>query len=149
MSVSRLPFHRLLPLLLGLVAVAPVAADEEAWTAGRSFYDEGDYAAAAEAFSAAVSASADESRYHHWLGKAYGRLAERASWWRAVGLARKTRESLERAVALDPDNLPAVEDLADFYDSAPAFLGGDAEQADELRRRIRRLQAGEDPVDEG
>lgn len=117
-------------------------ADETAVSrieAGRAAYDQGDFAAAAEAFAAAVALVPDDDVAVYWLGKAYGRQAERAGWFEAMRLARLTRQSLERAVALNPENPEAVRDLARYYDEAPGFLGGDAARAAELRARLSRL----------
>jgi Flp pilus assembly protein TadD len=43
--------------------------------------------------------------------------------------ALKARQYLERAVALDPHNREARNDLFDFYLNAPGFLGGGLEKA--------------------
>ncbi|MCC5793430.1 MAG: hypothetical protein JJT85_01690 [Chromatiales bacterium] len=124
-------------LMLCLVAgVLAASAFEE----GRAQYAAGDYEAAADAFRVAIEESGEVARYHHWLGKAYGRQAEQSGWTRAVRLAGKTRDALRRAVELDPDDVAALEDLADYYDSAPGFLGGNRQEARALRQRIAELQ---------
>lgn len=76
-----------------------------------------------------VSLDPQNSLYHLWLGRAMGRKAEEANSITAFGLARKVRTEFERAVALDPNNLPARADLAEFYLEAPSFLGGDKNKA--------------------
>ena len=130
-------------LAFGCLLVWPAMAEEGAapsrFEVGREAYDRGDYAAAAEAFAAAVSLAPSDDVAMYWLGKAYGRQAERAGWFEAMRLARLTRQSLERAVALNPENPEAVRDLARYYDEAPGFLGGDAARAAELRLRLSRL----------
>jgi tetratricopeptide (TPR) repeat protein len=107
---------------------------------GRQNYEKGDYRAAIEAFSAAVKLAPDTSAYHHWLGKSYGRLAEESNLFKAYRLAGKTREELERAVALDDKNIEATEDLMEFYLQAPVFLGGGKDKADKLRQRLEVLR---------
>ncbi|HEX4605212.1 MAG TPA: tetratricopeptide repeat protein [Candidatus Angelobacter sp.] len=77
----------------------------------------------------AVALDPQNSLYHLWLGRAMGRKAEDANPFTAFGLARKVRGEFERAVALDPDNLPARADLSEFYLEAPGFLGGDKNKA--------------------
>jgi hypothetical protein len=77
----------------------------------------------------------------HLLGKAYGRLAERASWTRAVSYAKQAHLQLENAVLLDPENANALSDLITFYRSAPGFLGGDMKKADQLELRLSQLHA--------
>ena len=83
-----------------------------------------------------MRAAPSVSQHHHWLGKTYGRLAERAPWWRALGLAHKTRESLERAVALDGEDADALFSLMVFYRSAPGFVGGNEVKARAIERRL-------------
>ena len=129
---------------LGIAAMLPAVAFS-AWDAntyfsnGQTLYVAEEFTQAAEAFEGAVAMSPRVSTYHHWLGKTYGRLAERANWLRAMTLARKTREAFERAVALDGANLEALFDLEAYYLSAPSFLGGGAEKAAEVRRQIAQL----------
>lgn len=134
-------------LLVGWLLAGVVVADEvarsERFEAGRAAYARGDYAAAAQAFAAEVASAPNDDVAVYWLGKAYGRQAERAGWFEAMRLARLTRQSLERAVALNPENPEAVRDLARYYDEAPGFLGGDATRAAELRARLARLPAPE------
>lgn len=74
------------------------------------------------------------------IGKAYGRLAESAPWYRAVRLALHCREYLERAVAADPGSADALLALARFLEQAPALVGGDTQRASTLRERLKTLQ---------
>lgn len=78
------------------------------------------------------------SRVHQGLGEAYAVEALRASVFRQLGLARDARLSLERAVALDPDNLEARVSLFEFYRHAPAVVGGGAERALAQARQVER-----------
>ncbi|HEX9254774.1 MAG TPA: tetratricopeptide repeat protein, partial [Candidatus Angelobacter sp.] len=73
----------------------------------------------------AIALDPQNSAYHLWLGRAMGRKAEDANPFTAFGLARKVKTEFERAVALDADNLPARNDLSEFYLEAPGVLGGD------------------------
>ena len=131
----------LLLLTLGVYCLAGVAAatpGTSSWfDAGLQAYDAGDYRNAAEAFERAAVALPANDEYAYWLGKAYGRQAEHATWFDAIRLAQLTRAALERAVALNPENWPAVADLARYYAKAPGFLGGDASKAAALRERLR------------
>src|SRR5258708_15798654 len=78
---------------------------------GKNQFMLGDFKKAAESYEKAVSADPANSDYEHWLGKAYGKRAENASPFTAPGLASKTRQHFEKAVALDPNNQEAVNDL--------------------------------------
>ena len=80
-------------------------------------------------FEKAVVAAPTVSRYHHRLGDAYGRAAQDASVFSALGLAKKCLRSFQRAVELDPDNLDARFSLFTFYRGAPALIGGGASRA--------------------
>jgi tetratricopeptide (TPR) repeat protein len=70
-----------------------------------------------------------KSLYHLWLGRAYGEKASRVKFFSALSLAKKTRASFERAVELDPKNLDARTDLAEFYVEAPGVVGGGKDKA--------------------
>src|SRR5689334_20503601 len=49
----------------------------------------------------AVALDPNNSRYHLWLGRAYGRKAENAGFITAASLAGKMRNEFEKAVALN------------------------------------------------
>lgn len=69
------------------------------------------------------------SLYQQWLGRTAGRKAENSNPFTAFALARRVKVAFERAVALDPNNVSARADLAEYYLEAPAFLGGDRNKA--------------------
>ena len=110
---------------------------------GKNQFMLGEFKKASESFEKAVSADPADSEYEHWLGKAYGKRAETASPFTAPGLASKTRQHFEKAVALNPKNLEAVNDLFEYYLEAPGFLGGGLDKATQIAERIAQL----DPVE--
>lgn len=118
---------------------------ESIFSAGQQFYETGNYEQALDAFLQGVALEPGNSVYHHWLGKCYGRLAEKAGILRAYKLSKKTRIHLERAVELDDTNIAALTDLMTFYRQAPGFLGGGKDKADAISRRIQELQANAIP----
>src|SRR5579862_4039057 len=77
----------------------------------------------------AVALEPDNGRYHRWLGHVYGEKADRTNFLSAAGLAGKTREEFERAVQLDPRDVDARVDLAEFYLEAPGIVGGGRDKA--------------------
>ena len=77
----------------------------------------------------AVYIDPQNSNYSLWLGRIYGEKADRASFVSAPGLAKKARESFERAVELDPKNVDAHVDLGEFYAEAPGIIGGGRDKA--------------------
>ena len=89
----------------------------DAWDAGIPFCEK------------AVSLSPDNGLYHLWLGRIYGEKADRVSFLKAAGLAKKVRTEFERAVELSPNSWEARTDLAEFYLEAPGIVGGGEEKA--------------------
>lgn len=110
---------------------------------GRSHFMEGDFKRASEVLESAVAAAPAQGAYHLWLGRAYGRRAETSSVFTAPGFATKARKSFERAVALDPHNREALNDLFEFYLQAPGFLGGGMDKAEKLVQKIAQLDVAE------
>ena len=105
----------------------------------KQLYEKKDYLTAISLLEAAIKKDPSQSEYHHLLGKAYGRQAEISSWFKAIGLAKKTRKSLEKAVELDPKNISALRDLRKYYKSAPPFLGGGEDKAKMITKRLEAL----------
>jgi tetratricopeptide (TPR) repeat protein len=134
----------LLLLLAALLAVpAAMAADDsqDYFAQGQRYFTLGDYHKAAHSLKAALKLAPDNADYHHWLGKTYGRLAEKANWIDALSLSRKTLLELRSAVALDDSDVDALRDLMAFYRQAPAFLGGNRRKAADIARRLQVLEA--------
>jgi tetratricopeptide (TPR) repeat protein len=77
----------------------------------------------------AVNLYPQNSRYHLWLGRAYGEKADKAGFFSAAGLAKKVRTEFERAVELNPSDSAARVDLAEFYTEAPGIVGGGKDKA--------------------
>jgi len=130
--------------LLGIIATAS-AEDSSRCAApldtAHEAYGAGDYARVVALVEPFKVDEPECAQYAHLLGRAYGRLAENASWLQAVGYAKKSLREFENAVLLDPDNPEALEDLIKFYRIAPGFLGGDEKKAVELEYRLSRLLA--------
>ena len=86
----------------------------------------------------AVSLSPDNATYHLWLGREYGEKASAANPLSAAGLARKTKSEFELAVKLDPANVQAHADLAEYYTDAPSIMGGGVDKAREQAAQVAR-----------
>jgi tetratricopeptide (TPR) repeat protein len=110
---------------------------------GQARFMTGENKRAAEMFEKAVAIEPQNSVYMHWLGRAYGRQAESASFFSAPGLAVKTRQAFEKSVALDPSNKEALNDLFEFYMDAPGFLGGGLTRAEQLIPQIAHTDEAE------
>jgi tetratricopeptide (TPR) repeat protein len=110
---------------------------------GRDSFVLGDYKSAAEAFERAFTVEPDNSGYALWLGRSFGRRAETSSPFSAPRYASKARAYFERAVALDPNNEEALNDLFDYYLQAPGFLGGGYDKAEAIAKRIAERNPAE------
>ena len=140
---SRTQYDAALKILVPIASdssLAPGAAQE--WI-GKSYFMNGEFKKAQEAFERAIAGSPNNSTYFHWLGKAYGRRAENASFLTAPGLAVKARQNFEKAVSLDPKNKEAINDLFEYYLEAPGFLGGGMDKAAALAETIGALDPAE------
>jgi Flp pilus assembly protein TadD len=105
---------------------------------GKNYFMLGEYKRATEFFEKALALSPGNSECELWLGRAWGRRAETGGWLTAGFNASKARQAFESAVALDPQNREAKNDLFDFYLNAPGFLGGGLEKAEAIARSIAR-----------
>ena len=124
-------------LAAGATAACPPAA--ACYQKGVQAFIEEDYDASGNAFEEAVKAEPDNADYRLWLGRAWGRKAERASGLAKLGalsLAKKVRDEFANAIELDPDNLPALQSLFDYYINAPGIVGGGIDKAEAMIGQI-------------
>ncbi len=128
-----------------LSLIAEMAQPEGAgyYLAGRDYFMLGDYKKATEALQKAFALEPGRSEYAHWLGRSFGRRAETSSPFSAPVYASKARGYFEQAVALDPNNGEALNDLFDYYLEAPGFLGGGYDKAEAIARRIAERNPAE------
>jgi len=100
---------------------------------------------AAGYFEKATETAPQSSTAYHWLGRVYGLQARDLGPPRGIFPARRARKALEKAVALDPENVQARLDLATFYREAPGIVGGSTKdalaQVEEIKRRDPYLGA--------
>lgn len=109
---------------------------------GRIHFMQGEFNKAGEFFLKALEADLGNSNDALWLGRAYGRRAETASF-SAPGLASKARQYFELSVQLNPKNSQALADLFDYYLEAPGFLGGGYEKAARVAGQIAAINPAE------
>ena len=103
---------------------------------GKNYFMSGDYKRAVESFEKALAISSSSSECELWLGRAWGRRAETSSWLTAPSYAARARQAFEKAVALDPQNREAKNDLFSYYLNAPGFMGGGLDKAEAHARSI-------------
>lgn len=140
---------RLLTILAGLTVSAGVASAcppaPSCFEAGVAAFVEEDYKASGEAFEKAVDAEPGNADYHLWLGRAWGRKAERSTGFARLGalsLANRVREEFLQAIELDSLNLPALQSLFDYYINAPGIVGGGVDKAEAMIERISGVDQG-------
>jgi tetratricopeptide (TPR) repeat protein len=86
----------------------------------------------------AVSLSPDNSIYHQWLGREYGEKAAAVNPLSAASLAKKAKAEFEQAVKLDPANVQAHADLAEYYTDAPSIMGGGIDKARDQANQVAK-----------
>lgn len=128
---------------LSLLREIPKPAADVDGLMGQDYFMLGEYKKACDAFEKALALEPSNSVYAHWLGRSFGRRAEISSPLFAFGNASKARQYFERAVALDPNNQEALNDLFGYYLQAPGFLGGGYDKAEQIAKRIGRLNEAE------
>jgi len=121
--------------LNGRLSSAPTDAESSNLLC-RSYYAMEDWDRAESACKKAVALDSNNSRFHLWMGRVYGGKADRANFLSAASLAGKVREEFERAVQLNPKDVDARMDLAEFYLEAPGIVGGGEDKAREQARTI-------------
>jgi len=108
----------------------------------RAYYALEDWERAESSCKKAAALEPENSRFHLWLGRVYGEKADRANVLAAGILAEKARGELEHAVQLNPNDVDARLDLAEFYVLAPRILGGGEQKAREQAQSIGTLNPG-------
>lgn len=139
---ERTQYDSALQLLLPYSADTAQHGAVQFWI-GKNYFMQGQFRKSADFFQKAIDLEPNKSEYFHWLGKAYGRLAESSNMFAAPGYATKTRQNFEKAVVLDQKNLEAINDLFEYYLDAPGFLGGGLDKASKLANMIGAV----DPVE--
>ncbi len=91
----------------------------------------------------AVDLDGKSSDFHLELGKVFGEMAARASFFSAGSLAVKFRKEVEIAIEIDPRNLDALDAMMQFKFQAPGIMGGSKDEANSLAEKITALNASE------
>jgi tetratricopeptide (TPR) repeat protein len=130
------------PIVLALVLVAaPLAAQQSLVEQGQAAIDRNDPQGALPVLQRAAAEDPNSAKVHYLLGVAYGNLAQKASAFHRMSLARHTRDEFERSVALDPNDLDARWALVQYYALAPGYLGGNEEKARQQAEEISKRDA--------
>jgi tetratricopeptide (TPR) repeat protein len=108
---------------------------------GRIALDQGSYEDAIKHLELASARAPTNPAYLGWLARSYGEQAPRVNYLRGSRLGRKVKATLEKAVALSPDNLELRAGLVEFYSEAPGVVGGSMAQAFKEAEEIRKRDA--------
>jgi len=121
-------YHKAVDALTDAAAKSPDDAPLH-FLLGQCYYELREFTRAVTSFERSVQLVPNQSEYHDWLGKAYGRRAEETVFLSAMGWARKTHKEFEVAVHLNPSNFQAQRDLIRFEMYAPSIVGGGDDRA--------------------
>ena len=112
---------------------------EACYYLGRIFLNDGDAEKAITWLGKAIDINAGVSKYHQWLGLAYGNKIHSTANFKKPLIALKIKNEYEKAIELDEDNNQARFGLVTYYLDAPGFMGGSIKKAgkfaDELQKR--------------
>lgn len=111
-----------------VTAAQPRSAEAALWY-GKTLIAEDKADDAEDWLTKAASLDPKSSEIQLWLARAIGMRAQRANVLRQPFLARRVKTTVDRAIALDPDNVDARELRWQFYTMAPGVMGGSDEKA--------------------
>jgi tetratricopeptide (TPR) repeat protein len=145
LAAARALYHERKPVeaqaaFAALAAAEPKNAEAQFYL-GRLALSRDEHEKAVAHLEKAVALTPANSSYHHRLGDAYGRSAQKASLFSQMGLAKKCRTAYEQAVALNPQNVDARLSLLGFYQQAPGIAGGSMDKAREQALAVKQLDA--------
>lgn len=96
---------------------------------GRAYYALHDWDNAVRYCERAAQLQPSNAMFQLWLGRSYGEKANVSSPLTAYALARKTVAAFIAAHTLDRRNRDISRDLAEYYATAPAIVGGGSDKA--------------------
>jgi hypothetical protein len=120
------------------VLAADPASHEAVYHLGRLAKRRGDWPAVAEFYERCTQLAPAEALYWADLGEAYGKLAGKASIIKQLGLARKCRAALEKAIELAPDTRlsPRPARVCEKAPSMPAAAATGTRPTTEIAKRV-------------
>jgi len=125
-------------LLIGVSAVVPTLRAQSLFDRARSAMERGQVDSAYELIQRAADAEPARAEVQWLLGEIACQKAGSAGPLNSLGLARKCKAALSRAVELAPDSLTYLESLANYLSQAPGLAGGDRDSALKLTERVRQ-----------
>lgn len=120
------------------VASAAQSVDAQAWAKqAEEAFRQGDFSKAAKGYEKAVKNDVENPVYLEGLGRAYEREAEQSAF--PIFLTRKARVNLQRALRIDPNNVAALQDLADLEQQPIGLCEGNLSQASMLIEHLETI----------
>jgi tetratricopeptide (TPR) repeat protein len=110
-----------------------------AWLLSRAKASLGEMDDAMKLAEAALALDSSNPAYHVQVAAVAGRLAEKAGLLKQLTYAKRARQELDAALALDPANSDAKWGLMMFYYAAPSLIGGDKNKAVQLGEQLAAL----------
>ncbi len=107
-----------------------------AWLLSRARAALGDLDEAMTLAETALSSDDTNAAYHVQAAAVAGRLAEKASLLKRLTYARRARQELDAAIAIDQNNSSARWGLMMYYFAAPPILGGDKAKAQQIGEQL-------------
>lgn len=135
-------YTKAIQVLQAAAAKEPTNGDIQLLLA-KSYLELQEHDAAIHSAEKAVALDPKNSYYHEWLGRAYGEKADRAGWFSAISLAKKTHREFETAVDLDAWNFSARQALIEFDCSAPGMVGGGEDKAQPHIKKLMEMDTAE------
>jgi len=110
-----------------------------AWLLSRAKAALGEFDDAMKLAETALAADPSNAAYHVQVAAVAGRIAEKASLLKQLTYAKRARQELDVAVALDPANTDAQWGLMMYFYVAPSLIGGDRNKAVQLGEQLAAL----------
>lgn len=100
----------------------------------RLIYKDADGALAPAEKAAALDPKNVEYRFQ--VAEVVGEMAQTASVFKQMGLAKRYKREIEAALALNPKHIKSMTGLMEYYSRAPGIMGGDKTKAQDLPNQI-------------
>jgi tetratricopeptide (TPR) repeat protein len=131
-------FRRAEQILDSIVASLPDDAPA-AWLLSRAKAALGDLDQAMKLAETALAADPSNPAYHVQVAAVAGRLATKASLLKQLSYAKRARQELDAALALDPASTDAQWGLMMYFYVAPPLIGGDKNKAVQMGEQLATL----------
>jgi tetratricopeptide (TPR) repeat protein len=128
-------------ITLSFAAAAETNDAQALYKLGREAVTRGEPEKAVEYFEKLTALKPNNAEYHYQLATAYVQAGMRAGMFGGMSMAKSMKVELEKAIALDPNLIPARYALLEFHVSAPALVGGNEASALEQANAIRKRDA--------